>query len=244
VLHRFAPVEARYVRINILKNSANEAVHLVELKVYAAGAAPAEPPPPQPDAEGFTPLFNGQDLAGWVGSPQGYIVENGVLVCLPEGGGLLRTEEQYGDFAFRFEFRLTPNANNGVGIRFTEGNPAYSGMEIQILDDSGDQYQNLQPYQYHGSIYGVVPCERGHQKPVGEWNAEEIIAEGRHVTVLLNGAKIVDADLDQVLAAGPADHQDHPGLKNEKGFIGFLGHGSRIEFRNLRIKELKPPTGP
>jgi len=243
VLHRFDPVEARYVRINILKNSANEAVHLVELKVYAAGTAPAEALAPRPDAEGFIPLFNGKDLTGWVGSTQGYVVENGVLVCLPEGGGLLRTEEQYGDFAFRFEFRLTPNANNGVGIRFTEGNPAYSGMEIQILDDSGDQYQNLQPYQYHGSIYGVVPCERGHQKPVGEWNSEEIIADGRRVTVLLNGVKIVDADLDKASTPETMDHQPHPGLKNAKGYIGFLGHGSRVEFRNIRIKELRPGGG-
>jgi len=243
-VHRFDPTLARYVRLNILRNSANEAVHLVELKVFAAGTAPPldlRPPRPKPDREGFIPLFNGRDLTGWVGSTQGYVVEDGVLVCLPEGGGLLRTEEQYSDFILRFEFRLTPNANNGVGLRFTAGNPAYSGMEIQILDDSGDQYRNLQPYQYHGSIYGVVPSKRGHQKPVGEWNSEEIIANGRRITVILNGATIVDADLDQVLAQGPADHQDHPGLQNEKGYIGFLGHGSRVEFRNIRLKELRPP---
>ena len=238
VMHTFEPVEARYVRVSILKNSVNEAVHLVELRVFAAGTAPKLASLPQPDAEGFSPLFNGRDLTGWVGSTNGYVVEDGVLVCVKEGGGLLRTEEQYANFHLKFDFKLEPNGNNGVGIRFTEGNPAYSGMEIQILDDSGDQYKTLQPYQYHGSIYGVVPCERGHQKPVGEWNSEEILANGRHVTVLLNGATIVDADLDEVSKEGTLDHQDHPGLKNEKGYIGFLGHGARIEFRNIRLKVL------
>lgn len=66
------------------------------------------------------------------------------------------------------------------------------------------------------------------------------MVHGRRITVILNGVPIVDADLDQVLAQGPADHQDHPGLKNEKGFIGFLGHGSRVEFRNIQLKELNP----
>ncbi|MBI3920704.1 MAG: DUF1080 domain-containing protein [Armatimonadetes bacterium] len=240
--HTFEPVEARYVRLNILKNSVNEAVHVVELKVYASGTAPspeAVAARPKPDAEGFFPLFNSKDLTGWQGSTNGYVVENAVLVCIPDKGGLLYTEEQYGDFILRFDFKLTTNANNGIGLRFTEGNPAYSGMEIQVLDDSGDQYKTLQPYQYHGSIYGVVPCERGHQKPVGEWNSEEIIANGRHVTVVLNGVTIVDADLDKASTPETMDHQPHPGLKNEKGFIGFLGHGSRVEFRNVRMKELR-----
>ena len=242
VVHVFDPVEARYVRVSILKNSANEAVHLVEVKVYGAGTAPKieVPARPKPNAEGFLPLFNGKDLAGWLGSTNGYVVENGVLVCLKEGGGLLRTEEEYGDFLFRFEFRLTPGANNGIGIRFTGGNPAYSGMEIQVLDDTAEVYKSLQPYQYHGSIYGVVPCERGHQKPVGEWNTQEILADGSRVAITLNGHKIVDADLAKLIAEGTPDHQQHPGLKNTQGFIGFLGHGARVEFRNIRVKEIRP----
>ena len=101
------------------------------------------------------------------------------------------------DFVFRFEFKLTPGANNGIGIRAPlTGDAAYVGMEIQVLDDTADQYKDLQPYQYHGSIYGVVPARRGLQKPVGEWNAEEIIARGRRITVILNGTVIVDADID------------------------------------------------
>jgi hypothetical protein len=186
--------------------------------------------------EGFVNLFDGKTLNGWQGSVKGYVPENGVLVCRKEGGGQLFTNKEYGDFIFRFEFKLEPNANNGVGIRSPlHCDPAYGGMEIQILDDSGSAYTKLQQYQYHGSIYGVVPAKKGFQKPVGQWNSEEIMCQGRHVKVTLNGEVIVDADLDKVQ---PLDHKEHPGLKRDKGYIGFLGHGARIEFRNIRIKDL------
>jgi HEAT repeat protein len=193
---------------------------------------------PVPDAEGFVPLFNGRDLTGWVGDTKGYVVENGAIVCKP--GGNLYTEGEYGDFAVKFEFKLTPGANNGLGIRAPlNEDAAYAGMEIQILDDTSDQYKDLHPYQFHGSIYGVVPCERGHLKPVGEWNSEEVIAQGPHIIVKLNGATIVDADIEKASANGTMDGKAHPGLKNAKGHIGFLGHGTVVEFRNIRVKELK-----
>jgi HEAT repeat protein len=198
--------------------------------------AEANAPAAAPEAD-FTPLFNGRDLSGWIGDTKGYVVENGVIAALPDGTGNLYTEQEYADFDFRFEFRLTPGANNGIGIRTPlTGDAAYAGMEIQVLDDTADQYKALNSYQYHGSIYGVVPCKRGFQKPVGEWNAEEIIARGRRITVILNGTVIVDADLDAASAGGTVDHREHPGLKNASGHIGFLGHGTRVEFRNLRIK--------
>jgi len=182
----------------------------------------------------WRPLFNGRDLAGWTGDTRGYVPENGNLVCRP--GGNVYTEQEFADFRLSFEFKLTPGANNGLGIRAPlTGDAAYVGMEIQILDDSADQYRNLKPYQYHGSIYGVVPAKRGFQKPVGEWNTEEVIAKGKHITVMLNGTAIVDADIDKALT--PATMDQHPGLKREKGHIGFLGHDSVVWFRNIRIME-------
>jgi hypothetical protein len=204
---------------------------------------------------GFTPLFNGKDLTGWVygtrkGAPnktgKGYQVEDGVLFTTKEDGGNLFTEKEYANFILRFEFKLTENANNGIGIRAPlEGDAAYVGMEIQVLDDSGSEYTNLLPGQYHGSIYRVVPAKRGYQKPVGEWNAEEIRAEGRHITVILNGTTIVDANLDDVKDEDVLkEHRDltkpegSRGIANTTGHIGLLGHGARVEFRNIRIKEL------
>jgi HEAT repeat protein len=204
------------------------------------GAAP--PPLAAAEAdEGFAPLFNGRDLAGWTGGGGGYAAEDGKIVVHPErGGGNLYTENEYADFVLRFEFKLTPAANNGLGIRAPlEGDAAYAGMEIQILEDGSPVYWGLKPYQYHGSIYGVVPARRGLLRPVGEWNMEEVTARGRHITVAVNGVVIVDADIDAVSAGGTIDGNQHPGLKRASGHIGFLGHGSVLEFRNIRIKELK-----
>lgn len=189
---------------------------------------------------GYKSLFNGQDLTGWQGATGGYSVENGVLVCRKDGGGNLFTADQYADFHFRFEFKLEPNGNNGVGIRAPlQGDAAYQGMEIQILDDLGDHYKNLKDYQFHGSIYGVAPAKRGFLKKPGQWNYEEIIARGRQVTVNLNGTTILDADIDQASTPKTLDGNPHPGLKNPTGHIGFLGHGARLEFRNLRVLDLK-----
>jgi hypothetical protein len=200
---------------------------------FPAGAA-------QDQEEGFVPLFNGKDLAGWVygrKSGEGYQVQDGVLYCTAKDGGTLFTEKQYADFVFRFEFKLTQNANNGVGIRSPlQGDPAYVAMEIQVLDNTGPAYRNLRPGQYHGSIYDVVAARREFLKPLGEWNQQEIAARGRRITITLNGEVIVDANLDEI--TDPAILKKHPGLQNTRGHIGFLGHGTRVEFRNIRIKEL------
>lgn len=240
VIHKFEPVDARYVRIHILKNSVNEAVHLTELKVYAEGKGPKppEPPkPPKPDAEGFIPIFNGKDLTGWVGHLGAYKVEDGRLIG---GGNLWYKLREFGDFILRFDVKLTAGANSGIAIRAPlMSRAAYQGMEIQVLDNTAEKYKKLRPYQYHGSVYGVVPAKRGHLKPVGEWNSEEIIAKGRHIKVVLNGVTIVDADLDEATENGTADGKSHPGLKRDRGYIGIVGHGSHVEFRNIRVKPLE-----
>jgi HEAT repeat protein len=189
------------------------------------------------EEEGFRKLFNGKDLTGWVGDTKGYQVVDGKIICKP--GGNLYTQDEFSDFHFKFEFKLTEGANNGLGIRAPlEGDAAYVGMEIQILDNTADKWKGLKPYQYHGSIYGVVPAKRGYLKPAGEWNSEEVIAKGKLIKVILNGTTIVDADIAEAIEKGTRDGREHPGLKNESGHIGFLGHGDVLEFRNIRIKEL------
>ena len=209
----------------------------------AAAFVAAGDKPTGADEEGFISLFNGKDTAGWVyGEKQagkGYQVEDGVLFCTEKDGGNLYTEKEYSDFAFRFDFKLEDSSNNGVGIRAPlKGDAAYLGMEIQVLDDNGKHYKGkLRPSQYHGSIYDVVPAKTGSLKPAGEWNTQEITAKGRRITIKVNGATVVDANLDDI--KDEAVLKKHPGLKREKGHIGFLGHGSRVEFRNIRIKELK-----
>lgn len=192
---------------------------------------------------GFTSLFDGQTLNGWtlVGKiGDGYGVKNGVIYCAQGGGGSLLTDRQYDDFIFRFEFKLEDGSNNGIGIRTPrEGNPAYLGMEIQILEEGAadrGKWGKLRPAQYHGSVYDVIPAKRGALKPPGQWNSQEIIAQGRRIKVVVNGITILDANLNDV--TDPEKIRAHPGLFRERGHIGFLGHKDYIEFRNIRIKEL------
>jgi HEAT repeat protein len=196
---------------------------------------------PDEKADGFVALFNGRNLDNWVGNKTSYVVANETIEVKPGdgSGGNLYTEKEYSDFILRFEFMLTPAANNGIGIRAPlTGDAAYVGMEIQVLDNTAPVYADLKPYQYHGSVYGVIPAKRDFLKPLGEWNYEEITAQGTHIKVVLNGTVIVDGDIAGPRDNGTMDHNDHPGLKNTTGHIGFLGHGSELKFRNLRIKDL------
>ena len=182
--------------------------------------------------DGFVALFNGVDLKGWVGNTDGYKAADGVLICQlkKSKGAKIYTAKEYADFIFQFEFKLTPGANNGVGIRAPlTGNPSKNAFEIQILDDSAKKYAKIKPSQFHGSIYKRAAAKRGHLKPVGQWNKQEIRADKNLITVILNGVKIVDrADVARY-------------KKPVKGHICFLGHGSQVEFRNIRIKDLSPP---
>ncbi|UCF39488.1 MAG: DUF1080 domain-containing protein [Acidobacteriota bacterium] len=191
--------------------------------------------------EGYVSLFDGKTLDGWTLSKQrgpGYTVEDGMIVCPKGGGGDLLTEKEYSDFSFRFEFRLESGSNNGLGIRVPMGakDAAYDAVELQIIDDSAEKYKDLKPWQRHGSFYHVFPAKTGHQKPVGEWNQQEVIVVGTKYKVILNGATILDVDTDDV--TDPEILKKHPGLKRTSGHIGFLGHNDPVQFRNIRIKEM------
>lgn len=192
--------------------------------------------------DGYEVLFDGTNMHKWTGNKGDYILEDGNIALYPSRsfGGNLYTKEQYDNFVLRFEFMLTPGANNGLGIRTPlEGDAAYQGMELQILDNESPIYKNLKVYQYHGSVYGVIPSKRGFLKPVGEWNYQEVIANGDNIKVVLNGETILEGNIREASKNGTVDGREHPGLLNKTGHIGFLGHGSEVKFRNIRIKELK-----
>ena len=197
------------------------------------------------EKEGFKVLFDGTNMHEWTGNTVDYTLEDGCISMIPSKsyGGNLYTKDEYGNFVYRFEFQLTPGANNGVGIRTPmEGDAAYVGMEIQILDCEHPIYKDITPLQHHGSVYGIIPAKAEHHsafKPAGEWNYEEIVANGDNIKVTVNGVVIMEGNIREATKNGTADHKEHPGLFNKKGHIGFLGHGSPVKFRNIRIKELK-----
>ena len=194
------------------------------------------------EEDDFESLFNGRDLEDWIGNKVDYTVDQGTILVKPQGGGAgnLYTKEQYSDFVFRFEFQLTPGANNGIGIRAPlSGDAAYQAMEIQVLDNEHEIYKNLRPYQYHGSVYGIMPAKRGALKATGAWNEEEIYVRGSYIRVTLNGVVITEGDFRAAVQPhGAMDHQQHSGLDRKQGYIGFLGHGDELRFRNIRVKRL------
>lgn len=196
-----------------------------------------------PEEAGFVPLFDGKTLDGWFGAKESYKVEDGLIVSLPEKGGNMLTEKEYSDFIVRFDFLLTPASNNGIGLRIPKvgAHAATQGMEIQILDETDKRYEKLKPYQFHGSVYGLIPSEKGHLKPLGEWNTQEIRCIGKNVTVILNGKTIVDGDIVEATKNGAMDEREHPGVERTSGHIGLLGHKSVVKFRNLRVKEVVQP---
>ena len=180
-------------------------------------------------------LFNGKDLTGWKKAK--YVVEDGVLVC--QGGNLV-TEKQYTNYIFEFDFLLPPGGNNGLGIHYPgSGDAAYSGMELQILDNSHPRYAKLKDYQFHGSLYTLQAAKRGHLKPVGEWNHEKVTVDGPLVKVELNGVLILNANLDELNKQKP----NHKGSQRRSGHLCFCGHGAPVKFKNITIKEL-PATKP
>ncbi len=189
------------------------------------------------NAEGFVSVFNGKDFTGWSGPTDGYeITPQGTIRCRAGAGGTIFTKEEYGDFVARLEFKLPPGGNNGLAIRYPgEGDSAYVGMcEVQVLDDTAEQYANLKEWQFCGSVYGQVPAQKGYLRAVGEWNSYEVTVVGHKIRVELNGTIIVDADIEKTQPLSG----DHPGRLRTNGHFGFCGHNDPVEFRNVRIKKL------
>lgn len=188
---------------------------------------------------GFNSIFNGKDFAGWTGPVDNYVITNGAILCKPGKGGTIYTQEEYGDFVVRLEFKVPPGGNNGLALRYPgKGDTAYVGLcELQVLDDNYDKVKGkIDPRQAHGSAYGMAAAQRGYQHPVGEWNFQEVTVKGSTIKVELNGAVILNTDLSKVteyMANSP-----HPGKERTTGHFGFAGHNDPVAFRNVRIKKL------
>ncbi len=191
-------------------------------------------------ASGFESAFNGNDLEGWGGPVKNYSVVNSEIHCLKGKGGTVFFNKELSDFSARFEFKLPAGGNNGLAIRYPgSGDTAYSGMcELQVLDNTADKYAKLHPAQYHGSAYGMAAAARGYQRPVGEWNFQQVTVVGTNITVELNGTLILSTDLAKV-DKPMYDLAKFKGRLRKSGFFGFAGHGDPVAFRNVSIREIK-----
>ena len=111
--------------------------------------------------------------------------------------------------------------------------------ELQILDSEHESYADLDPRQYHGSAYGMAAATRGHLRPVGQWNFQEVTVKGATIKVELNGSVILETDLSTLDPTKFKSGAKHPGRVLTKGHLGLAGHSAPVEFRNLSIKELE-----
>ena len=188
----------------------------------------------------FKSAFNGKNFEGWAGATNNYSVNHGSIQCIKGKGGTIYVNDELGDFSARMEFKLPPGGNNGLAIRYPgSGDTAYVGMcELQVLDDSAKKYAKLHPAQYHGSAYGMAPAARGYQRPVGEWNFQEVTVDGSRIKVELNGTLILNADLANV-EKPMYDLGKFKGRLRKSGYFGFAGHGDAVSFRNISIRNIK-----
>ena len=188
----------------------------------------------------FKSAFNGKNFEGWAGPTNNYSVDHGSIQCVKGKGGTIYVNNELSDFSARMEFKLPPGGNNGLAIRYPgSGDTAYVGMcELQVLDDSAKKYAKLHPAQYHGSAYGMAPAARGYQRPVGEWNFQEVTVDGSRIKVELNGTLILNADLANV-EKPMYDLGKFKGRLRKSGYFGFAGHGDAVSFRNISIRNIK-----
>lgn len=191
------------------------------------------------DPKGFQPIFNGRDFDGWAGPIQNYEVADGAIMCKPKKGGTIYTKEQFANFVARLEFKLPPGGNNGLAIRYAGGGRASldAMCELQVLDDNYEKVRGkIDPRQAHGSAYGMVPAARGYQRPIGQWNYQEVTVNGPAIRVELNGTVILDCDLSKVKET--LGDKPHPGKDRTSGSFGFAGHSDPVMFRNISIRRL------
>ena len=179
-------------------------------------------------------------------------VEDGAIVWQRGKGGTPYTKAEYTNFIVRLEFKLPPGGNNGLAIRYPgHGDTAYVGMcEVQVLDDNYEKAtgEKIDTRQAHGSAYGdyahhptaiaqTIAAARGYQRPIGEWNYEEVTVIGPKIKVELNGSLILDCDLSTVTQF--MHDSPHPGKDRTSGHFGLAGHDDPVMFRNLSIKRLE-----
>jgi hypothetical protein len=213
---------------------------------------------PDEAAAGWRLLFDGQSLAGWRGYraktvPASWRVENGSLLSRREKGmssGDIITDEQFADFELLVDWKMTKGNNSGILYRATEEHDQVwqSGPEFQVLDNSGHldggHLDGLNPLASAGACYAVFPPTKNMARPLGEWNTARIVAQGKHVEHWLNGAKIVEYEVDSDVWKAHVKtsklFETAYGRGNwgqaQRGHLGLQDYGGAIDFRTVKIR--------
>lgn len=204
-------------------------------------------------------LFNGKSLDGWHSYNQdkvvGWRIEDGMLTTDGSGGDLT-TNNEYGDFDLRFEFKIPPASNTGVFYKVLETpeikRTVHSAPEYQIIDDTGYVVRNakgeqipLLDTQKSGANYDLhPPLDKTAYRPAGTWNKGRIIVQGSHVQHYLNGKLVADyqyGDAEWQRMVQESKFKDWPyATPRHRGKIALQSHNAKetMWFRKIRIREL------
>lgn len=191
------------------------------------------------DLSEFKELYNGKDLTGWSTKGNWLVQDDGSLLIQPRDGekgwsrwnAYLWSDQRYKDFVLDVEYAYPPGGNSGVYFRVGDRNdPVKRGIEAQILDSS-EKAEPLTSHDHGGIVGTKLAASKNKSQPPGIWNRMVITCIGSHVKIELNGEPIVHGHLDET------PMKDRP----MEGYIGFQDHGqpNNIQFRNIRIRELK-----
>jgi 3-keto-disaccharide hydrolase len=184
---------------------------------------PSSPPQRKPGKP--IDLFNGHDVSGWLGQdpgrPLGWSVKDGILMNQDKSANNIYTDQKFNDFHLEVEFNVDPKSNSGVYLR--------GRYEIQILDGYG------RPLDVHsqGALYGFIVPAVNADKPPGEWQTYEITLIANRLTVILNGAKIIDNGEVPGITGGALDADE-----KAPGPIMLQGDHGRVQFRRVRLTPL------
>lgn len=205
--------------------------------------------------EGWQLLFDGTSTEGWRSyngtdfPAQGWEVNDGMLTVLAQGGGGdIITDKKFSNFILKLEWRVQESGNSGIFYRAMEQptQPIYwSAPEMQVLDNENhpDANQGVDGNRKAGSLYDLIPAKPQNAKGHGEWNSVKIVADGPNIEHWQNGEKVLEYELwtnEWYEMIRNSKFESHPEFGDARsGYIGLQDHGDRVDFPNIKIKELK-----
>jgi hypothetical protein len=203
--------------------------------------------------KGWQLLFDGKKTEGWHGYnmkdfPDSWTIEDGSLTMKTEGGKEsldIVTDETYSNFALSLEYKLTKGANSGIIFQIAE-DPKYkfpyeTGPEFQIIDHE-NWPDKLEDWQINGANYAMYPPLARPYKPVGEWNHLFLVIDGNYVTQMLNDVVVVKYEKNSdewKKLRNSGKWVNFPDWGNfDKGHISLQNHGTKVFFRDIKLKTL------
>ncbi len=200
-------------------------------------------PTPVPEGDGWINLLSAEEQGNWRNIKDDediFEIADNMLHIYGKSLGILRyagyTGRTFSDFELHLEFKLAKRTNSGVFLRAQENDPVYRGFEIQVIEDHG----KAPSYTSCGSIYDVATPMFNMSRPAGEWNSFDITARGHNIVVVMNGWKVMDADLSKMTSLIGKFKVPFAELPMD-GLLALQDHGGEVWYRNIYVKPLDAP---